>query len=76
MTAFPNTPLPHQPIIPVGNIQNGWLGIRFYQQSVKFPLHLIKKKFLFLTRDKEIYIIHFFKKPEGSEIKFETEVAN
>jgi hypothetical protein len=76
MTALPNTPLPHQPIIPVGNMQNGRMEIPYYQQSVKFPLHLIKKEFFFLTRDKEIYIIHFFKKPEGSEIKFETEVAN
>jgi hypothetical protein len=47
---FPNTntPTPHYPIfptihhsiIPVWNMQDGWLGIPYYQQFVEFPLHI------------------------------------
>jgi hypothetical protein len=32
-------PLFHHPIIPVWNMQNGWLGIPYYQQFVEFPGH-------------------------------------
>jgi hypothetical protein len=31
---------PHS-IIPVWNMQNGWLGIPYYQQFVEIPIHLI-----------------------------------
>jgi hypothetical protein len=31
----------HYSIIPVWNMQNGWLGIPYYQQFVEFPIHLI-----------------------------------
>ena len=36
-------PLFHYSIIPVWNMQNGWLGIPYYQQFVEFPGHQIKK---------------------------------
>jgi hypothetical protein len=37
----PNTPIPHHPIIPVWNMQNGGLEIPYYQQFVEFPLHKV-----------------------------------
>jgi hypothetical protein len=39
LTLLPISPLPHLPIAPVWNMQNGWLGIPYYQQFVEFPLH-------------------------------------
>jgi hypothetical protein len=29
----------HYSIIPVGNMENGWLRIPYYQQFVQFPGH-------------------------------------
>jgi hypothetical protein len=34
-------PLFHHSIIPVWNMQNGCLGIPYYQQFVEFPIHRI-----------------------------------
>ena len=35
----PIIPSPHSPNTPGLNMQNGWLGIPYYQQFVGFPLH-------------------------------------
>jgi glyoxylate utilization-related uncharacterized protein len=34
-------PLFHHSIIPGWNMQNGWVGIRYYQQFVEIPIHFI-----------------------------------
>jgi hypothetical protein len=50
LSYYPNIPLFHHSIIPVLNLQNGWLGILYYQQFVEFPRHLIiPVHFLFFT---------------------------